>query len=352
MIHLRRIAYASLVFAFGHVVFGAIVRITGSGLGCGDQWPKCHGYWVPPMERPDLIIEVTHRYLALGLTLAVIALVIAAFRRRGIPGVAGPGSVLRAALLSAALVVAAALLGAVVVKLELTNKYVIVLHLTLAMSLIASLAVAAVRAGGFGAGEIAFSSRATARGAAIAAALALLVIVLGGLTAHLPGANAACQGFPHCARGTLSSGGILHIHLAHRIVAFALLFHGLGLAIGVSRRGEARVVARAARLGLGLLIAQILIAAALVEMQLPAALRSLHQAVGTAVWLVYVAFAALAWRGMRHTVAEQPDGAPRIGTVSLAAVTLPADTLAADTLAASRARPHSIAVIIGRGADF
>lgn len=341
MTHLRRIAYASLVFAFGHVVFGAIVRITGSGLGCGDHWPKCHGYWIPPFERPDLIIEVTHRYLALGLTLTVIALAVAAFRRRRLPGVDGPGGVLRAALLSAALVVAAALLGAVVVKLELTNKYVIVLHLTLAMSLIASLAGAAIRAGGFGAAEIASIGRPTARGAAIAAALALVVIVLGGLTAHLPGANAACQGFPHCARGTLSSGGILHIHLAHRIIAFALLFHGLGLAIGVSRRREAPVFVRAARVGLGLLIAQILIAAALVEMQLPPVLRSLHQAVGTAVWLVYVVFAALAWRGLRQPVAEQPDSPPPIVT-----------PIAAEALAASRARPHSIAVIIGRGADF
>ncbi len=339
---LRRIAYASLVFAFGHVVFGAIVRITGSGLGCGDHWPKCHGYWVPPFERPDLIIEITHRYLALGLTLTVVALAVAAFRRRRAAGVDGPGGVLRAALLSAALVVAAALLGAVVVKLELTNKYIIVLHLALAMSLIAALVVAAIRAGGFGAASGAPAvSTSTARGAAIAAALALLVIVLGGLTAHLPGANAACQGFPHCARGTLSAGGILHVHLAHRIIAFALLFHGLGLAIGVSRRRDATLFVHAARAGLGLLIAQILIAAALVEMQLPPVLRSLHQAVGTAIWLTYVAFAALAWRAMRHSVADEATSAP-----------ITAPTAIASSLTASPARPHSIAVIIARGADF
>ena len=76
----------------------------------------------------------------------------------------------------------------------------------------------------------------------------------------------------------------------------------------------------------------------LVEMQLPPVLRSLHQAVGTAVWLVYVAFAALAWRGMRQVPTEEPTSALPI--------------LPAARIASPPARPHSIAVIIARGADL
>ena len=63
---------ADLLVAFAHIVFGAIVRISGSGMGCGDNWPKCYGYWIPPMTRPDLIIEVTHRYLAVALFVAIV----------------------------------------------------------------------------------------------------------------------------------------------------------------------------------------------------------------------------------------------------------------------------------------
>ena len=70
----RRLAYVALLVAFAHIVFGAIVRISGSGMGCGDNWPKCYGYWIPPMTRPDLIIEVTHRYLAVALFVAIAAL--------------------------------------------------------------------------------------------------------------------------------------------------------------------------------------------------------------------------------------------------------------------------------------
>src|SRR5665647_1067826 len=136
---LRRLSYTALALAFAQIVFGAIVRITGSGLGCGDHWPKCAGQWFPPADRTDLIIEITHRYLALGLTVVVIALLIMAFTKKSEAGVAGKGGVLRPAAIAAGLVVTAALLGAVTVKMML-NPFVIAAHLTIAMSLLATLA--------------------------------------------------------------------------------------------------------------------------------------------------------------------------------------------------------------------
>ena len=50
----RRLSLVALATACLHLVFGAIVRISGSGMGCGDNWPKCYGYWFPPFNRPDL----------------------------------------------------------------------------------------------------------------------------------------------------------------------------------------------------------------------------------------------------------------------------------------------------------
>ena len=94
---LKKLSIIALVLAFAQIVFGAIVRITGSGMGCGDHWPKCAGQWFPPHDRIDLIIEITHRYIALALSIAILILFIAAFRRRSTPGVSGPGGVLRPA---------------------------------------------------------------------------------------------------------------------------------------------------------------------------------------------------------------------------------------------------------------
>lgn len=295
---LRRLSILSQILGVGQVVFGAIVRITGSGLGCGDHWPKCLGHWFPPLDRFDLIIEVTHRYIAATLSVAILALLVVAFVRRSMPGVGGRGGVLRAASLAATLVVIAALFGAVTVKLELGNKLVIVTHLAIAMTLLAVLVSAVMRAGGLGASSavVGTASAKTWRGARAAVALAFAVLVLGAFTAHVPGANSSCVGFPLC-RGSLIPSGTQHIQLTHRILAFLLFFHLTGLAIGVRRRGEASLIVRAAFVTLGAVVAQILVAAALVEMQLPALMRSLHQAVGTLVWVAVLIFALLSRRG-------------------------------------------------------
>ena len=299
---LRRLGLVTLILAFGQIVFGAIVRITGSGMGCGDHWPKCVGYWIPPLERADLIIEVTHRWIALALSLCVLALFLVAWRRRAVPGVAGPGGILRPATLAGVLVVVAAVVGAVIVKTEL-HGLVVAAHLAIAMTLLATLVTLVIRAGGLGAASIVpgTGSAKTARGAMAAAGLAFGILVLGALTANIEGAAQACQGFPLC-RGSMVPGGA-HVQLTHRILAFLLFFHLIGFTIAVSKRAEAPAVVRATRAVLGVVILQIIIAAVLVERFLPPALQSLHQAVGTLVWISIVTLALLARRAARPVAA-------------------------------------------------
>ena len=87
---LRRFSYAALFVAFTHLVFGGIVRISGSGMGCGDHWPLCYGHLFPPMDRPDLVVEWTHRLLASILVLTVAAFAIVAWRAMHSPAI-NPG---------------------------------------------------------------------------------------------------------------------------------------------------------------------------------------------------------------------------------------------------------------------
>lgn len=289
---MTRLAYASLALAYLQAVLGAIVRITGSGMGCGDHWPRCHGYWFPPLNRIDLIIEVTHRYVAAALTLAVLALLFIAWRRRESPGVGGRGGVLRPAVAAALLVVAAALLGAVTVKLEL-HAAAIVIHLALAMALIAALALAAVRSGSLSASAVAATSPRTSRGSMVAAVMAFFAVVMGGLTANIAGAAVSCIGFPHC-REVAVSGMPFFVQVGHRILAFAVLFHLLGMLLSLRKRSEPATTNRWAKIAFFTVLAQILVAAAMVETGLPLYLRALHQALGTLVWLTVFVFAATA----------------------------------------------------------
>ena len=292
---LRRLSYTALALAFAQIVFGAIVRITGSGMGCGDHWPKCAGLWFPPADRIDLIIEITHRYIAFGLSIVVIGLFLTAYRDRQKPGVGGIGGVLRPTGVGAALVVTAALLGAVTVKMGL-NPFVIVAHLTVAMSLLATLAIAAARAGGFAANaDLSSATPLTWRSARVAIGLTLVTLIFGALTANLPDAAASCGGFPWC-RTVVAYGSGLYVQITHRIIAFLLFGHLLGIAIATSRRHEPAVVVRAARFALGAVILQIIVAAAMIEMHFPPVFRSLHQAFGTLVWLSVVVLAIIARR--------------------------------------------------------
>ena len=289
-IAVRRAAYVALVTAFVHIVFGAIVRISGSGMGCGDNWPKCYGFWFPPFERMDLVIEVMHRYLAIALFVSIAVLVATVFRNRLLPSVSGRGSVANAARLALLLWFAPAIFGAVTVFTG-NPVWATVVHKLLAVSLIAVLAVATMRAGGLGASSVVDSTGAgptgsakAVSGATAATVLALLVVLLGGLTAKIPGAAVACAGFPLCGDGSLG-GGAQHVQLTHRILAYGLALHLLALLFLFRKRNEPVVLQRAAWCGGVFALLQVVWAGWMVLGGFPGVMRSLHQATGILIWI-------------------------------------------------------------------
>ena len=94
------------------ILWGALVRATGSGAGCGNHWPLCNGQFVPLSPRIDTIIEFTHRCMTGGSAFAVLALLIFSFR-----STAKEASARIFAVLSGVLLLNEAFLGALLVKL-------------------------------------------------------------------------------------------------------------------------------------------------------------------------------------------------------------------------------------------
>jgi heme A synthase len=75
-----QVAWGVLAYNMLVVLWGAFVRATGSGAGCGNRWPLCNGVIVPHAPRIETIIEFTHRATS-GLALvSVAALCLWAFR--------------------------------------------------------------------------------------------------------------------------------------------------------------------------------------------------------------------------------------------------------------------------------
>lgn len=287
---LRTLAFATAAFAYAVIVLGFIVRITESGMGCGDHWPLCNGQIVPDFASVEVAIEYGHRLAVLGLGALTVAVVALSWGLRGFPGAAGKGGTVRPALLVVALLIAQSLLGAVAVKLELP-PHTVVLHLGTGLALLATLIVLGLRAGVLAGLNQPPEAGISGRGGIVAALLLTAAVVLmGGMTATT-GAAVSCQGFPLCNGQIWPAGGgsgLPHIHWTHRLLAYALFFHLIGVVVGLKRKSAPGRIQRAAWIAMGLGVAQVAVGAAMVLAYLPPELRAAHAVLGTGVWLALV----------------------------------------------------------------
>lgn len=153
MINLTRFskfAWFVLIFNLGVILWGAYVRATGSGAGCGSHWPLCGGEVIPRSENLETLIEFTHRLSSGAAFLLVLGLLIWAWR------IYPRGSVVRkAAIFSMVFMITEALVGAGLVLFELvaedtsTARAVsISIHLINTFLLLAFLTLTAWRASG------------------------------------------------------------------------------------------------------------------------------------------------------------------------------------------------------------
>ena len=78
--HVARFAWAALYWNVAVILWGAYVRATGSGAGCGNRWPLCDGEVVGASAKPQTIVEFTHRMTSVISLLMVTGLVIWCWR--------------------------------------------------------------------------------------------------------------------------------------------------------------------------------------------------------------------------------------------------------------------------------
>lgn len=266
----RRVAWAAAAACYALIVLGGVVRITGSGLGCGNHWPLCNGRLLPPLDLPT-VIEYGHRLVAALVSVLVAGLAVVTWRNRR-PGAGSrePYTPSVAGYVGLGLLILQVTLGAITVKLDLP-PWTIILHLGTAMLLFATLLFSSV--------DAPRSASFRVRGGlvnSIVPVLAFVTVLLGALTANL-GAASACLGFPLCNGQVIPDGNrFQYIQWTHRLFAYALVIAALVWAVRSRRAGPRWVLV--------LVLVQVGVAAGMVLGGLPEGLRIAHVAVGAAVW--------------------------------------------------------------------
>jgi cytochrome c oxidase assembly protein subunit 15 len=142
---LRRFAWGVLAYFIAVILWGVLVRATGSGAGCGNRWPLCNGTVIQHSAGVNTLIEWTHR-LSTGLSFfAVAGLCVWTFAGT-VRGHLGRAS----AVASVVLTLIEAILGALLVKLGLTAQSqsplrpaFLALHLVNTLLLLAALTLCA-----------------------------------------------------------------------------------------------------------------------------------------------------------------------------------------------------------------
>src|SRR5215212_4090742 len=76
----RRFSLLALSFTLVVILWGAYVRASGSGAGCGSHWPTCNGQVIPRSPSAATVVEFTHRATSGLAFLLVLAQLVWALR--------------------------------------------------------------------------------------------------------------------------------------------------------------------------------------------------------------------------------------------------------------------------------
>lgn len=242
---LARFAWFALFYNVVVILWGAYVRATGSGAGCGAHWPLCDGKIIPQDPGTAMMIEFSHR-VSSGLALVVVIILFLWVRRAVAPGMPAR----RAAAASLVFIIVEALLGAALVLFRLVAQdeslaRAMVMPLHLANTLVLLLCLTLTSHWLSGGAPV----RLSGRGRVFALAVVMLVLVIGvgktGAVAALGDTLYPAASLSEGLRADISPAGslLLRLRLLHPalalVTAVVLLFGLTALRVGAAdARGQ------------------------------------------------------------------------------------------------------------------
>lgn len=289
MSRFSKYAWSTLAYNFIVVLWGAYVRASGSGAGCGAHWPTCNGEILPRAPAIETLIEFTHR-LTSGLALILtVALVVAACRTFGRGHRAR-----RAAWTTLGFMVAEALLGAGLVLFglvddndSLARAMVMCMHLINTLFLLGFMALTAWWADRPGKLDL---RQPAARWLGLATAGLLLLGITGAIAAlgdTLFPATSLVEGF----QADMETGAHILLRLRGLHPVFALIV-AFGLVHLANSQRAIPQMKTSATLLIAAVLTQIVVGFVNLGLLAPIPLQLLHLFMADGVWVLFLVFAA------------------------------------------------------------
>ena len=294
----KNLAFGTLVYNLAVVAWGALVRATGSGAGCGSHWPDCNGQVVPTSPSVKTAIEFTHRATSGIDTVLAIALLIFAFTRfpRG-HGARRGGVMFMVAM------VLEALAGAGLVKLGLVENdasplraVAISIHQVLTLYLLASLALLVMWSRGE-VNELKLRGQGSTGLLAVGVLGAIPLLAISGAVAALGDTlypSTSLSAGMH-ADFAASSAVLLKLRVLHPLFAVGVAAFVFASMVMLARRGpRTRDAAYSAGI---LLVCQLGAGVVNIALLAPTWMQLVHLVLADLTWISLVRTAALALAG-------------------------------------------------------
>ncbi|MEM7800655.1 MAG: COX15/CtaA family protein [Chloroflexota bacterium] len=289
---LAKFSWIIVIYTIFIILWGAVVRATGSGAGCGSHWPTCHGEIIPRPEAMETIIEFTHRLTSAILGPLIIGMLVWCWRSLGRRAAAT-----KAAIWSLVLVIVEGGLGAGLVLFELVSDedslasgLAMGIHLINTLLLLGAISLTAWYASGYAAPSLwAPNTRQLRWALGIGLAGLLLVSAFGAVTAlgdtlfpadsFLEGAAAKFEPNAHFA---------VKMRTWHPTVAVAVSLYITILVYTVETFWRTTTLKWLARFNLAIIIIQILGGFVNVLLAAPIWMQLVHLALADLAWMAFL----------------------------------------------------------------
>lgn len=291
----ERYIWLVLLYTMVVILWGAVVRATGSGAGCGDHWPLCNGEVIPRAPEVETLIELSHRITS-GLLLFMVGwMTYRAFK------LYPKGDIVRkGAVATLIFVIIEALIGALLVLFELvahnaslTRAFSMSAHLVNTLLLLAATTFTGMWARGVAAPDLAPHKRLVIW-TLFGTVMMMLLGASGGIAAlgdTLFPETSFVDGLYKELDPT--SMLLLRLRVAHPAIAVGTGFVLVIIAQLFRSAFATPTVGRIANILIALYVAQLVLGAVNVVLLAPIVIQILHLLLADMIWIAFVILVAI-----------------------------------------------------------